>query len=54
VASFGGSLSGYLAVYGLELLMLLVTLVLLPPLLRRRPARRAAPVNPGRSSEPQG
>lgn len=54
VASFSGSLSGYLAVYALELLMLLVTLLLLPPLLRRGPARERAPVDTGRSTEMQG
>ncbi|NBS63118.1 MAG: MFS transporter [Betaproteobacteria bacterium] len=54
VASFGGSLSGYLTVYGLELLMLLVTLALLPPLLRQGPTHKPAPVNPGRSTGMQG
>jgi len=54
VASFSGSLSGYLSVYGLELFMLLVTLALLPPLLRRGPARDPAPANPRRSTGTQG
>ena len=35
VAWFSTSLSGYLTVYALELAMLLVTLLVLPPLLRR-------------------
>ena len=35
VALFSTSLAGYLAVYGLELAMLVVTLLVLPPLLRR-------------------
>jgi BCD family chlorophyll transporter-like MFS transporter len=35
VALFSTSLAGYLAVYGLELSMLVVTLLVLPPLLRR-------------------
>ena len=35
VAAFSGSLAGYLSVYGLEFLMLMATLALLPPLLRR-------------------
>lgn len=54
VASFSDSLSGYLSVYGLELFMLLVTLALLPPLLRRGPARDPAPASPGRSTGTQG
>jgi len=54
VASFGGSLSGYLTVYGLDLVMLLITLALVPPLLRR--SRRAEPTTESgiRSTESQG
>ena len=54
VASFGGSLLGYLTVYGLELFMLLVTLLLVLPLLRQGPAREAVPEDPRRSTGMQG
>ena len=54
VASFGGSLSGYLTVYGLELVMLLITLALVPPLLRRRHRRETTTDSGIRSTESQG
>jgi len=41
VAATGGSLAGYLSVYGLELAMLVCVLVLLPPLLGRTTSRDA-------------